>query len=323
MVDLTDLVLWSLKRDLQDLAQVLFVSYIMKLKTKHETIMTEWFMKTINHEESVAACANIIYRLKWYNEKFHETFLKNLHNDSLEIEQTLFIQKIVYELFLTCNNISDVYNRTIALIRLSFYGSGEFRKKHLTTAIETLKTMEENKDKLKLIIQLKPLVSIYDDLQIKFNGIIINLNSKMNYYFVNSHYGRILFTEQFHVQSSHSSLDTNLNLEDENAKTKVGNIRNYAELRSLFSLFAQLKDTKLIMNKTDSIDQLWANLFRDTDNQSNIEKILNIGLLDEIFLTPHIGIIIDGLIETGKEDVIVILFPYIIKPSNEVLPIVQ
>ncbi|CAF3551095.1 unnamed protein product [Rotaria socialis] len=240
-----------------------------------------------------------------------------------EIEQKLFIQKIVDELFLTCNNISDVYNRTIASIRLSFYGSGEVRKRYLTTAVETLKTMNENEDKIKLIIQLKPLVSIYDDLQIKFNEIIINLNNKMNYYFVNSYYGRILFTEQFHVQSSHSSVDANLNLEDENAKKEVEGIPNYAELQSLFLLFAQLKDTKLIMNKTDSIDQLWANLFRDTDNQSNIEKILNIGLRDEIFLTPHVAIIIDELIEKGKEDMISILFPYIIKPSNEVLPIVQ
>ncbi|CAF4146253.1 unnamed protein product, partial [Rotaria sordida] len=70
-------------------------------------------------------------------------------------------------------------------------------------------------------------------------------------------------------------------------------------------------------------NQLWINLFNDTDNQSNIEKILNVALRDEVFLTPQVAIIIDELIQNGKEDTISILFPYIIKPSNEVLPIIQ
>ncbi|CAF5073623.1 unnamed protein product, partial [Rotaria sp. Silwood1] len=73
----------------------------------------------------------------------------------------------------------------------------------------------------------------------------------------------------------------------------------------------------------EDLNQLWINLYKDPDNQSNIEKILNIGLYDEILLTPQIAIIIDELIEKGKEDRISILFPYIIKPSNEVLPIVH
>ena len=84
-----------------------------------------------------------------------------------------------------------------------------------------------------------------------------------------------------------------------------------------------MNDIKLIINKTESIDQLWINLFKDTDNQSNIEKILKIGLNTELFLTPQVAIIIDELVRKGKEDTISILFPYIIKPSNEVLPIVQ
>ena len=80
---------------------------------------------------------------------------------------------------------------------------------------------------------------------------------------------------------------------------------------------------KLIIDKTETIDQLWIDLFKDTDNQSNIEKILKIGLNTELFLTPQVAIIIDELVRQGKEDTISILFPYIIKPSNEVLPIVQ
>ncbi|CAF5152857.1 unnamed protein product, partial [Rotaria sp. Silwood1] len=77
------------------------------------------------------------------------------------------------------------------------------------------------------------------------------------------------------------------------------------------------------MNKIESTDQLWINLFKDINNSSTIENILNIGLHDEIFLIPQIAIIIDELIEKGKEDSISIIFPYIIKPFNEVLPIVQ
>ncbi|CAF3838861.1 unnamed protein product [Rotaria sordida] len=234
-----------------------------------------------------------------------------------EVDRKLFIQKIVDELILTFENIDDLYNRIIASIRLSFYGSGEFRKKYLTIAIETLDRMNEDNDKIKLITKLKSLINIYDDLLIKLNGMIETLKNKMYNYFVNSYYGRILFTETLQVSKS------NVNLENENDNKEIVDLSNYAELQSLFVLVAQLNDTKLIMDKTESTDQLWIHLFKDTDNQSNIEKILTIGLHDGIFLTPQVAIIIDELIEKGKENHISMLFPYIIKPSNEVLPVVQ
>ena len=100
------------------------------------------------------------------------------------------------------NNIEDLYDRVIASVRLSFYGSGEFRKKYLTNAIETLIKMDEDDDKIKLIIKLKPLICIYDDLQINLNRIIESLKNKTHNYFVNSYYGRILFTEKLHVDTS-------------------------------------------------------------------------------------------------------------------------
>ncbi|CAF1035552.1 unnamed protein product [Rotaria sp. Silwood1] len=235
-----------------------------------------------------------------------------------EVEHKLFIQQIVNELILTFDNIADVYNRIIASIKLSFYGSGEFRKKYLTIAIDTLLILEEADNKIKLIIKLQLLTRIYDDLQIKLTRIIETLQNKMYTYFVNSYYGRILFHEKLHVDTSKLNLDISQNLQ-----TKNDNIQNYAELESLFLLFAQLNDIKLLINKTENIDQLWINLLKDIDNQSNIEKILNIGLHNEIFLTPQIAIIIDELVRKDKVDTISILFPYIIKPSNEVLPVVQ
>ncbi|CAF1537007.1 unnamed protein product, partial [Didymodactylos carnosus] len=77
------------------------------------------------------------------------------------------------------------------------------------------------------------------------------------------------------------------------------------------------------LGKTDSLNQLWINLFKDTDSQSNIEKILKIAFDTELFLTPQVAIIIDELVRKGKEDSISILFPYIMKPLNEVLPIIH
>ncbi|CAF4121797.1 unnamed protein product [Rotaria sp. Silwood2] len=286
-----------------------------------------------------------LYQLaEFYDEKCYEllsesfTLTKNIQEPTLkfqvlekifsivhykEVKHILLIQQIVDELILTFDNIEDLYNRIIASIRLSFYGSGEFRKKYLTNAIETLIRMNEDNDKIKLIIKLKPIISIYDDLQIKFNRIIETLENKIHNYIVNSYYGRILCTENLHVHTSNFSLDINQNLENRNNNENNVEIPDYTELQGLFLLFAQLNDTKLIINKTESTDQLWINLVKDTDNQSNIEKILNIGLHNEIFLTPQVAIILDELVNKGKEDTISILFPCIIKPSNEVLPIVQ
>ncbi|CAF1345867.1 unnamed protein product, partial [Rotaria sordida] len=62
--------------------QELIHYYFSKLKTKYNDTLIEWFIKKINHEQNSATCGSIIYQLKWYNPKFHELFLKNLHNDS-------------------------------------------------------------------------------------------------------------------------------------------------------------------------------------------------------------------------------------------------
>ncbi|CAF4412653.1 unnamed protein product [Rotaria sp. Silwood2] len=172
-----------------------------------------------------------------------------------EIDHKLFIQQIVNELILTFDDIEDVYNQIIASIRLSFYGSGEFRKKYLTTAIDTLLILEEDDNKIKLIIKLQSLTQIYDDLQIKLTRIIETLQNKMYTYFVKSYYGRILFHEKLPVNASKLNLDISPNLQ-----TKNDNIQNYSELESLFLLFAQLNDSKLLLNKTENIDQLWINL---------------------------------------------------------------
>ncbi|CAF0784628.1 unnamed protein product [Adineta steineri] len=216
-----------------------------------------------------------------------------------QVNPKLFIQQIIDELILTSEKIEDRYDRVIALTRLSFYGSGEFRKKYLANTLEILIQMDENHENIKLIIKLKPLISIYDDLQNELKTIIQNFKNKTHNDFVNSYYGRILFNQ------------------------KVQDDIEHTEFHALFRLFAQLNDIKLVLDKDDSLHKLWINFYKDINNQSNIEKILNVGLNNELFLTPQAAIIIDELIQQGQEEIISVLFPYIIKPSNEVLPIVQ
>ncbi|CAM4809047.1 unnamed protein product [Rotaria magnacalcarata] len=232
-----------------------------------------------------------------------------------DIEQKLFIRQIVEELILTFDTIEGLNDRFIASVRLSFYGSGEFRKNYLTIAVETLSRMSENDDKIKFIIKLKSLVSIYDDLQNKLDDIIESLQNKIHSYFINSYYGRILFTEQLNFDTSNSQLsifDT----------AETNDVSNNNEIQALFLLYAQLNDIKSSIGKTENLNHLWIKLYNDPNNQTTIEKVLKIALDTELLLTPQAAIIIDELVQNGKEDNISILFPYIIKPSNEVLPIV-
>ncbi|CAF4114167.1 unnamed protein product, partial [Rotaria sp. Silwood2] len=200
-----------------------------------------------------------LYQLaEFYDEKCHEllnesfTLSKNIQEPILKfqvlekifciihykiVEQKLFIKQIVDELISTFDNIENPYNRIIASIRLSYYGSGNFRKKYLTNAVEMLTTMDEDDDKIKLTIKLKSLISIYDDLQIKLNDIIESLKNKMHYYFVNSYYGRILCTETFNLRSSNLSLDISQNLENRDDNKQTADIPNNNKLQALFLLF--------------------------------------------------------------------------------------
>ena len=61
--------------------QELIHSYFFKLKQNYEETLTEWLLSKINHPSNLAACANIVYQLKWYQAKFHQIFLNNLHHD--------------------------------------------------------------------------------------------------------------------------------------------------------------------------------------------------------------------------------------------------
>ncbi|CAF1683194.1 unnamed protein product, partial [Adineta ricciae] len=210
------------------------------------------------------------------------------------ITQAMLIQKVSDELTLVYHKIDDVYDRIIATIRLAFYGTSEFRRTYFRMAIELLKKTNENDKKLKLMMKLKPLIGIYDDLRTDFDGMVNRLQNKTYFHLINSHYGRILSIDQ---SSSY--------------------------VQSLFRLFAQLNDAKLLIENDECLTQLWINLSIDVNNETNIEKLLKIALDKELFLTPLAAIVIDELLEQGKEEAISILFPYLIKPSNEVLPIVH
>ncbi|CAF1101846.1 unnamed protein product [Adineta ricciae] len=216
-----------------------------------------------------------------------------------EVNRNEFSERVVSELILTCDCITNLRDRIIALIRLSFYQSGPMRKQNFISALEILNQMDENDEKLQLIIKLKPLVALYDDLHVRLDRIVDCLENNISKDLVNSFYGRILSLEQFKSSSE------------------------YTEMQTLFRLVARLNDAKLMLNKGNTSDQLWLRLYKDVNDQSIIAKVLEIGVEKELFLTPQIAIIIDELIERGEEEKISILFPYIIKPSNEVLPIVH
>ena len=224
-----------------------------------------------------------------------------------EVEHRSFIQEIFDELIVTLNEIVDLSDRVIASIRLSFYRSGEFRHKYLASALQTLVQMDENDEQIALIIKLQPLICLYDDLQIILTQFIQKLSNQTYRYLIQRQYGQILSMEHASLHILHSK----------------SNQRDYIQLETLFLLFAQLNDVRLMINETETLDQLWNNLFRDPENEANLAKILEIGIRNELFLTPQVAMILDELLDQGKQDRISILFPYLIKPSNEVLPIIQ
>ena len=152
--------------------------------------------------------------------------------------------------------------------------------------------MKETDEKIQLIIKLKPIVFLYNDLEMKWNTIVKNLTNINHIHFINRHYGKILFADQAPVQP-------------------------------LFLLFAQMNDMKSIVTKKQNAEQLWKNLFQDPDNQSNVKLLVENNLKAEIFLTPSVAIVIDELIAQGKEQSVSLLFPYLRRPSHEVMPIVQ
>ena len=222
-----------------------------------------------------------------------------------EVGHRLFVEQIVDQLVSTLNNIEDRCDRMIASIRLSFYGSGQFRHKYLSYALQTLMQMDENDQQIKMIIKLKPLIGLYDDLDTVLKEFIDGLKNVRHQHLVKGHYGAILSTEKLSKHIPHSDVE------------------DYTQLQALFTLFAQLNDVNLMIGETETIDQLWINLFRDPHNQSHLTKILEMGLKSELFLTPQVAIILDELIRQEKEDCVSVLLPYIIKPSHEVLPVVQ
>ena len=237
-----------------------------------------------------------------------------------DVDQRTFIQQIVDELIVTGDRIENLYDRVIAFIRLSFYGSGQFRHKYLKDALQTMMKMKQDDQLIQIIIKLKPLTSLYDDFQTTLNAFIQSLTNKTHQYLAQSQYGRILSTQTLPLQLLQRTIDQSVTLQDSEEEEQMVDCTH---MHALFSLFAQLNDVRSIIGETESIDQLWINLFRDPYNQLNVTKILEIALKSELFLTPHVAIIVDELVREGKEDCISVLFPYIIKPPNEVLPVVQ
>ena len=99
-------------------------------------------------------------------------------------------------------------------------------------------------------------------------------------------------------------------------------IKKYSEIKGVFTLYALLNDALLTLNKDNkSINDLWIDLYKDPNNESIIKEIIKMGLKDELVLTPQATVVVNELIEKDNKYVS-LLFPYLVKPSIEVLPIV-
>ena len=240
-----------------------------------------------------------------------------------EIKDNVFIEQVIEHLVSTSANIVGLYNRIIAFVRLSFYGSGELRKTYLINSIELLKKMDDNYEKIQIMIQLKPIINLYDEFRIQLETITENLDNETHRYFVKGYYGKILSADGVDADLLNVRANIDQTAEGNSNRRNVTHIPKYTELQALCLLFARLNDMKLVIDHTKGMDQLWINLLNDRNNLTNIERLIVSGLDSEFFLTPQIAIAIDELLERGEEKTISVLFPYIIKPSNEVIPVVQ
>ena len=63
--------------------QELIHSYFSKLKENNSKMLASWSLEKIHRLENLAAYANISYRLRWFQSRFYEIFLRYLHHDSV------------------------------------------------------------------------------------------------------------------------------------------------------------------------------------------------------------------------------------------------
>lgn len=238
-------------------------------------------------------------------------------------EYESFIDTIIETLKSIIDDIDDIYNRTIAFMRFSFYMSSNSRKVYLTFALKTLGKMKESDEKLELMIKIKPVLDLYEDLSMDLRGITRSLTNDTHKNLFGKYYGRIL--------CRNSLTNNNSNLYSQHLKPNDINLiiyRNtnhgleYQELETLFRLFACFNDMKLNSDGLPSENDAWLNLMDNDNPVPVVEKILNTALHNEIFLTPQIALVLDRLIEENKENVTYMIMPYLIGVSHEIFPLV-
>ncbi|CAF4810927.1 unnamed protein product, partial [Rotaria socialis] len=99
-------------------------------------------------------------------------------------------------------------------------------------------------------------------------------------------------TENIIKCNNNNSDDDNAFLERKNKNVaQIIDDSDYSNTQALFMLFAQLNDVQLALVKTNGLNQLWINLFKDTSNQSNVEHLLKVAFDSELLLTPQVAII--------------------------------
>jgi hypothetical protein len=214
------------------------------------------------------------------------------------------IEKISSNLKETLNEIKNKYDKCIAMIKLGFHKNGNERHDYFKNALSTLNKIKNEQEKIELITKLEPIVDLYPDLKQTLENISNDLADSNQKNYLKSNFGTILFENKFDT----SKID--------------GDERYLKEMNDLFTTYGLLNQfQRLIPNsKPVTIDDLWSNLKNDSNNLNTIEQLIQIGMNDYLLLSPIAAIVVDELINNENKH-INLLFPYLVKPSNEVFPI--
>ena len=322
----------------KDLRFEVFESFIPEVyeKKKNEENILKYILRKIRSEfKSPYMKSRALYMLaRYYDAKAHKLILDSFEcakeidepslkfqvleelmltvylklGSDLEKEKNELLKNISSDLKKSASEIKDAYNKVIAEVRLGFHKKGKKRYKCFKYALDSLKQIENEQDKVELIEKLRPVVSLYKDLQKELDSIIDNLANKAEKNYLRSNFGQILFENKFDLDETEET-DTDF--------TKI------KETNELFTLFGLLNDVNQLIPNSSSkkVDQIWSDFLNEPENKATIETLIQIGMNDGLILTPQAAIVIDELINNGNSDVF-LFFPYLVSPSNEVYPII-
>lgn len=208
------------------------------------------------------------------------------------------------------DKINDGYNCVIALIRLSFPEAGDHRKAMLGQALQQIRLLPDINERAGLLMKIGPLAALYPDLYDIVRDDISSIDNTSLKSFVTGNFGSLLASGKLDVSQ----------LKEEAGDPGQAKPASYEDMYALVTLYSLVSQTGAPYDN-DIIAGKWLALYRNP-NEANVTALLQLAINEEFILTPSIALIIDELISHGYQKKIEILFPYLIRPANEVLPVV-